>query len=544
MSRVVLESRQKIYLILAFVSLTFLFLSIGQIKPVLVSPEDVFGLASHLTPLYWIGLALLLIASVGAFLDHEMKKDGIFIVILIVLSLFLFGVGVFAYANARIPDSYYPSAEVTTILATHHIPEPGPFQSSYFSWPGMHFISAFIVTVTGTGLDFVKYTPVFLMCLLILIAYAMGKRLGLSSNRCFLLSFMVLSSWLGLYYYCGAPLGALLYLIFFMLLLLPKRTSGDYIIILITFGALVMTHGLFTLAALLGLAFISLYRREASVLELAVVIFAAWYIYQASLAIAAIVPDWWAHPMRNIFAATNLESYPGTESMARVVTRYSQLFYLALYAVLVGISAVLMITKRRIPDARRKLVMVSFLWAIGAALLIVVGYQQVFGRVYAFTLVPAVCIVVLSLADRKIMKPVMVALICVLPLVSLLATYGGEAAFSQVRTTELKGAEFFAERVNPQTLYFYQFNTFLIDHYNPALLSVPAKSSALLQSKVDFSVMSGLKYVVLSWQGSDSLVYAWGEDPYTGWLETEAGKSAALLYTNGYFQVYENHLSR
>jgi hypothetical protein len=129
----------------------------------------------------------------------------------------------------------------------------------------------------------------------------------------------------------------------------------------------------------------------------------------------------------------------------------------------------------------------------------------------------------------------------VLPLVSLLTTYGGEAAFSQIRTTELKGAEFFAEKVDPQTTYFYQFNSFLIDHYNPALLGVPAKSSALLQSKVDFSVMSGLKYVVLSRQGSDSLVYAWGEDPYIGWLETEAGKSAALLYTNGYFQVYENH---
>jgi len=286
-----------------------------------------------------------------------------------------------------------------------------------------------------------------------------------------------------------------------------------------------------------------IYRKDFRLMPIFIVIFSAWYLYHSSLAMGSTLLDWLSNPLRQLFQAANLEQYQGVESTARAVTRYSQLTYLALYVVLVGASVGIIFLKKGVSE-RKKQILALLCWAIGSGLIIFSGYGQALYRVYVFCLPPAVCIIVLSLADRKIMKPVIIALMCALPLVSLLATYGGEAAFSQVRTTELKGAEFFADKVNPRTVYFYQFNTFLIDYYNPALITVPAENSALSKGEVNFSVMSGLKYVILSKQGSDSLVYAWSEDPYACWVDTEAGKAASLLYTNGYFQVYENNLNK
>ncbi len=64
-------SRPKLYLSLALASLILFFYSVSQIAYVSAEPSDLFGLASHLTPSYWIGLVLLVLGSILAFLDKE-----------------------------------------------------------------------------------------------------------------------------------------------------------------------------------------------------------------------------------------------------------------------------------------------------------------------------------------------------------------------------------------------------------------------------------------------------------------------------------------
>lgn len=78
-------SRQKIYLILVFVSLILLFYSVWQVSPVIVEAKAPLWLASYLSLGYWTGLALLVATSIFAFLDHELKKDAIYIIILMAL---------------------------------------------------------------------------------------------------------------------------------------------------------------------------------------------------------------------------------------------------------------------------------------------------------------------------------------------------------------------------------------------------------------------------------------------------------------------------
>jgi hypothetical protein len=59
LSRLPINSRQKLYLVVANVSLVLLFYSIWEIKWVVVDIDDFLGLSSHLTAAYWVGLGLI-----------------------------------------------------------------------------------------------------------------------------------------------------------------------------------------------------------------------------------------------------------------------------------------------------------------------------------------------------------------------------------------------------------------------------------------------------------------------------------------------------
>ena len=546
-SRLPVEARQKIYLLLAFVSLILLFYSIWQIKPVIVEVEDPVGLVSHFTACYWIGLALLVLDAIFAFLDRELKKDAIFIVILITLGMFLFGIVPFVYENTRHADVYYHPSLVYNLLEEHHIDIKNSPLATYYQWPALLFTSASILTTTGFTGDFiqglVKYVPLFYMLCFVFITYSIGKRLELAPNYCFLLSFLTLSSWLYMFHYANHAVALLLYLLIFMLLISPRRTVAESVIIMLLYGALVITHGLTSLAVLPALVTISIYRKEGRFIALFVAIFAAWFLYQATPAMEAGVRWWWANPLFNIFEMAQVERYATPSAPARLVIRYSTLTYVALYGSLVVGSAILLL-RRSITGQRRKQVIFLFCWAIGAGVIIFSGYGQALWRSYIFCIVPAVAIVVLSFPSRKLM----LALMCLCVALSLPANYGGEVSWGQVLTTELKGAKFFACEVKPQPPdeYFYVIGggERVILSYNPNLLGVHRRWAAQFPSEVDLSTLDRVHYVIISKQGTDGVKFAWGEDPYAAWPETEAGKRANLIYNNGYFQIYENHLDK
>jgi len=543
-----LESRQKIYVILAFISLTLLFYGIWQIKPVIVEVDSPLGLASHLPPCYWIGLALLVLDSILAFLDRELKKDAIFLLLLITLGLFLYGIVVFAFANIRIADAYYPNAEVSNLLAAHHIDIANPSNiGTYYSWPAIHFINASILATTGVDIGFIKYMPLFWIFCFVFITYGIGKRLELAPNRCFLLSFLAISSWLFMFHYHPHTLGMILYLLLFMLLLSPRRTVAESLTVMLLFGVLVITHGFTALAVLPALVILSIYRKETRFIALFVVIFGAWYMYQASAAMGQGVQQWWAAPLRTISRQVEVEAAGWVSAPARAVSRYSQLSYLALYAALT-MGSVIMLLRRRIAEKHRKWVISSFCWAAGAALLTFSFYGEL-ARIYLFCIIPAACIAVLSFYGRKLITILMVALLCLLPALCLTASYGVEAAWGYILTTELKGAEFFALRVKPQPPddYFYNYcNAKLMLYYNVDLLPLQVWQSGNLPPwpEVDFSALDRSHYVIIGRQGTNAAIFGLGEDRYAVWPQTEAGNMANLLYNNGYYQIYENHLAK
>ena len=544
------HSRRKIYLIFAFISLILLIISIRQIYPVMIEVNDPLGLASHLTASYWIGLALMILVSITAFLDRDLNHDVIFLILLISLGLFLFGIGVFAYENARIPDVYYPISEVNLVLTNHHIDIASPeslFTNLYYSWPVVHFISASLLSITGIGLTFVKYVPLFYILMIILITYSIGQRLEMKPNRCFLLSFLVLSSWQIMYHYAPNALGAMLYLVIMIFLIFWKSTKANISIIILLLGTLAMTHGLSLLATAAGLVILAIYKRKTIfivITALFILGFAGWMMYAARQAVGISLTALLDFPLFHLRQATEMARYTLPSATARAVARYAQLSYVAIWGIPVIISVVLLL-RRRITGKLRQQVLPFIFFAIGPALLVFLNYGQMLYRVYVFCLIPVVCIIVLSLAGRRLARVLMIVLICVLPFINLLATYAVDVSWPQVLTTELRGGRFFALEVEPKpTDKYFCPNYNPVFYYNSkwqeAHISIPPD----INEKIDISFLDKQNYVILSRQASNTMNFERGEDLYSTWPQTEAGEKTDLIYDNGSYQIYRNRLDK
>ncbi len=543
-----LSLRLKLYLILAFVSLILLFYSIWQIKPVIVEPTDLFGLASKLTPAYWIGLALILLCSILAFLDREHRSDALFVFLLVVLGLFLFGISVFSQEYPRDVGAYYPSAEVKNLIEFQHV-DIGASLPSYNSWPALQFITASILEITGIDhLEWLRYFPLFWVFCFILIIYSIGKRLKLPPNSQFLLAFFVLTSyWMMWSSFSPQSIAMLLYLLIFMLLIAPQHSVNESVLVILAFSALLITHSIASLAILLSLITLSLYRRQTKFIGLFLVLFIAWYVFQAVAMFEQGVTDWWSAPFRQIFQM--LQQVKGTGGVAppqRMILRYSQLSYLALYFMGV-IAAITLLWRRKVNKENDKLIMSCIFWIGGILGLGIVvpstaaPITDMLSRFYLYGLVPAVCIVLLGLRYRKLLVILMVLLVAL----HLPAHYGAEVAWGQVLPTEFKGNEFFALRVKPQEPYFYNDGDVqkLIFFHDPELSTIHHFSRQWDfpdSNKVEPTVLSKARYLVIGKQGSDRAIWGSGHDPMTEWLKTEAGEELDLIYNNGKYQIYEN----
>ena len=543
-----MKSRLKLYLVLAFVSLILFFYNIWQIWPVIVEPLDLLGLASHLTPAYWVGLALILLCSILAFLDREYRSDALFIFLLVVLGLFLFGVSVFSQEYPRDVGAYYPSAEVKNLIVSQHVDVGAPMPS-YNSWPALQIITASILEITGIDhLEWLRYFPLFWVFSFILIIYSIGKRLKLPPNSQFLLAFLALASWWPMWSgFSPQAIALLLYLMGFMLLIVPRNTLAESVLVILIFGGLLITHSIAALAMLLSLVALSLYRRQTKFIGLFFILFASWYMFQAVAMFEQSVTSWWSAPLRQIFQMTQqIGEIGGVATSQRIILRYSQLAYLGLYGVAV-IAAFALSWRSKVGREESRLIISCIFW-IGGILGLAVAVPSaaalttdMLSRLYLYGVIAAACIVLLGLRYRKPLVILMVLLVAL----HLPAHYGAEVAWGQVLPTEFKGDEFFALRVRPQEPYFYNDGDVqkLIYFHDPELSTLHHFSRQWDfpdPNKVEATVLSKARYLVIGKQGSDRAIWGSGHDPMTEWLKTEAGEELALIYNNGNFQIYEN----
>lgn len=536
-------SRQKIYLILALVSLSLSLYGVWKIRPVIVDINDFLGLTSHLTIIYWLGLILIVLDSILVYLDNDLDKK-FFIFILIVTGLILFGPGILSYDIVKGTASYYPAGEVKNILLTNKIDISSDIPLiSYRSWPAFHMISASILYMTNIDfVNLIKYMPLFWLLFFILITFSIGKRLNFSLCQSFLLSFLSISSfWVSQYYYSPQSFGFLLYLMIFLLGIISftnndMNTTKKFLFLLI-FSTIVIDHLLTTITTISSLIFFFNYRiiKEKDIRLLLItflIIFMAWHVYLSLQVLKIGIPDFIGRMMTTEFyslAKTKLN--PGSQT--DLFSKIFQLAYIFIFSILIVIS--LFLDRLKIKKTYLRPI---YFWLIGITFISIIAYgTETYERVYMFSIVPIICIIIISFMDHKLDKRLFVSLMVVFIILFIPAHYGNESIGTGT-LTELKGSEFFSLEIKPHEpyfdSYFYEFNKYIF-YFDPSLLSIKHES---FYKTYDYSKMENTKYIIESRLTNNRYMFIYDFDPLQAWLDKNE-KQVNMLYNNGFFDIYK-----
>lgn len=533
----------KVYMIIAMVGLVLLFYSIWEIKPVVVGITDFLGLASHLTLSYWAGYILIILFSIRLYLDNKIKNDFIYLIYLIIIGLFLFAVPIFAEENARYPWSYYPAGEVKEILRLGYINPAIEYPlMSYHSWPGTHIISAFIMYFTDIRIDnLIKYMPTFWILLLILITFSIGKRTKLQINKCFLASFLIVSSfWTFHYYYGPQSFAYILYLLFFMLMVAYNRHLRDMILIILSFSSLVVIHMLTSIVLIVAFFFSSkfvrsIYENRYRFMIFFLVILIAWYIYIAPIMFKTGIKEFINQATGDgLFSFARTEKYSSGELLTRQITHYSRLSYLGIYLISMTISFIYY-WKGRVETENKELVKTYFYWFFGISTLLLLRYgSEIDERVYILSLLPMVYIMIMTFNRRTI-----VVLIIMFAFLHIPAHYGTES-FEMVSTKELTGASFLALRINDtKEPYFYLYSLY-INYFSPSTIYWP-QERFLPINKPNTTLLDKSTYIINSNQVYNQHMYDYGDSLMNKWIYKNDYK-LDYLYDNGGFKILKNHI--
>ena len=538
------DSRLKLYIILILMSLTLFFYAVSQIAYVICEPSDLFGLASHFTPVYWIGLVILVICAVFVFLDKEVNSDALNLFILLVLGLFLFGVATLVQENVRHPTVYTNLADVRNMLATGHTDIAGPHALSYYRvWPAAQFLHASTLLVTDLDfIDWLRFAPFIWFVSFTFLTYAIGKHLALPRNSCFLISFLALASyWMFQSDLAQQGMAVLLLLPSFILLATPepRQTVSIRILAIICFVALVLTHGLTSLGLLLAMVVFSIYRKgrgEAVPLALLFsIIWSSWYVYQATAAFTLGVKRWMSAPWEYIFTmGTHVEGlYEPTHTTASaLITQYTQLSYIFIYGIL-AIVAFVYLFRGKISPEKCPWLMVLILWIAGLAVSgLIYPNREMYTRLYILGLVPVLGIILLVFSNRKLLVHLMLlAALLILP-----ARYGTEGAYGQIFSSELAGTKFFVQHARDTNPWFFYRagDQGVLPFYNPEVKTWPTRWFA---TDMPIEAFDEASYVLASGHGGIRYEYI------DRWMQSVRGERASLVYVNNDFIIYESRLT-
>lgn len=532
-----IQLRQKLYIILANVSLILLFYSIWEIKWVTIDIDSFLGLTSKLTIVYWLGLILITVCSILVYLDNELRNNRIFIFVLIVLGLFIIGLGTFAEENSRLSTSYYPPGEVKKILIDNHVDITTPYPLiSYRSWPGIHFISIYMLYFTNIDLlTLIKYMMLPWLIFFIFITFSMGNSFGLSLNKCFLLSFLAISSfWTGHHYYSPQSFAFLIYLFIFLFAITINDDIIKKFMSILMFSFLIITHMLTTVSILLSLFVTLIYKRYKRVkinkqFILLCVIFVAWYVYFASTVIEWGIPDA-VDRILNMESVSIVSSKLHPSSLTELLSKTFQFAYILIYLIPIGIF----LYNHKDKDYNKRMILNFILcWIFGLVFITVTVYgTEIFERLYLYSSVPLICFMIILLKDNKWNNKIFVFIMIIFVAMIIPAHYGNETR-SLTFTTELKGSEFLSKMIQSQgDSYFYSFS-FYIWYYNPELILTQHSSDT------DDGSINQMRYVIDSRLTNNVITFQLGFNPIKEWLIKEDSK-LDLFYNNGEFSVYKN----
>ncbi|NJD51862.1 MAG: hypothetical protein FIB07_03250 [Candidatus Methanoperedens sp.] len=529
----------KTYLILISISLIFLFYSIWEIKPVVVNNTDFLGLTSHLTLAYWIGFLILIFSSIRLYLDTQYKNTSIYIIHLLTLGVYLFGLPVFAEENAWFAWSYYPAGEVQNVLINKYININSEDLLAYNMWPATHIVSAFLILIGDIGLmSIIKYMPLFWMIALIFFTFVMGRIFHFSPDQSFLLSFMILTSFVLFLYYYGPP--SIAYLIFVMIFILLNDFSinqkyDEYVPLTLFISALIITHLLTSLVVMVMIFIMYLNERRFKTLMLfSIIFFFSYYIF-----IAPFMFKIAADNISKILIVNKSIEFVET-NMIFQIPRLLKYTYLAIYIISVIFVTLNLLYNKTLLNNKKSIH--CLMWFTGIGLFLMLNYgSEMDDRLYIYSIIPAATYIIANISNRS---KILITIMVIFLFLHIPAHYGSES-MDMVYTTELYGSKFFALRMEPGNEYPISINYVfgpLLDYYHPLPFykrwSIsPYRSGIYNPSNAS---LEDSTYIIHSKQTNNYLLSFFGYDSIKLWLESN--KTPKLIYTNGYYNIYKNNI--
>ncbi len=527
----------KIYIIYVSISLILLFYAIMEIKPVLVNSTDFLGLISYLTLAYWIGFLVLIFGSIRLYLDKQYQNTLIYIIYLLVMGLYLFGLPIFAEENAWFAWSYHPAGGVQNTLESKYIDTNSANLLSYNSWPATHLISAFIILIGNVSLSsLIKYMPLFWIIALIFFTYALGKIFNFSPNQSFLLSFMIITSFILFLYYYGPPSIAYLFFVIIFILLNDisiNRKNNLYTPLILLISGLIITHLLTSLVVIVVIFIMYLIeRRLKTIMLFSITFFVSWYFFMAPY-----VLKFAADNISKLIAVGNPVEFAGTNTIFQISKMLSHT-YLGIYIILVILVTLNMFYNKSLLNNKKSINCIVWLIGIGSFLLVNYG-SEIDDRLYIYSIIPAATYIILNISNRN---KILIGIMVIFAFLHIPAHYDAES-INMIYTTELYGSKFFALRVEPENEHpifvNYVFGP-LLDYYhplpfnerggiNPYSTGIYNPSNASLEDST---------YIIYTKQTNNFLLYVFGYDSIKLWLESD--NKSKLIYTNGYYEIYKH----
>ena len=527
----------KIYIIYVSISLILLFYAIMEIKPVLVNSTDFLGLISYLTLAYWIGFLVLIFGSIRLYLDKQYQNTLIYIIYLLVMGLYLFGLPIFAEENAWFAWSYHPAGGVQNTLESKYIDTNSANLLSYNSWPATHLISAFIILIGNVSLgSLIKYMPLFWIIALIFFTYALGKIFNFSPNQSFLLSFMIITSFILFLYYYGPPSIAYLFFVIIFILLNDisiNRKNNLYTPLILLISGLIITHLLTSLVVIVVIFIMYLIeRRLKTIMLFSITFFVSWYFFMAPY-----VLKFAADNISKLIAVGNPVEFAGTNTIFQISKMLSHT-YLGIYIILVILVTLNMFYNKSLLNNKKSINCIVWLIGIGSFLLVNYG-SEIDDRLYIYSIIPAATYIILNISNRN---KILIGIMVIFAFLHIPAHYDAES-INMIYTTELYGSKFFALRVEPGNEHpifvNYVFGP-LLDYYhplpfnerggiNPYITGIYNPSNASLEDST---------YIIYTKQTNNFLLYVFGYDSIKLWLESD--NTSKLIYTNGYYEIYKH----
>lgn len=273
-----------------------------------------------------------------------------------------------------------------------------------------------------------------------------------------------------------------------------------------------------------------------------IIIFLAWYIYLAPTVFNFGV-DRFIHMASNLEPtfSSQLEKFtPKTTIKDQVDTfRFTYLFIYLICMIISGIIYKYMQIQKR----TKELIKTCFYWIVVFTLFGFMQYgQESFERIYMFSIVPIICIITMSFS--KFNKKILVFLMVLSISAHIPAHYGSEA-FMAAKSSEIKGSEFFASKVDILTFYqppllthgiyiYPHGGSRYISYFNTSIITVESQDLSYL----DFR-LKRVRFIIWGINSVNLDKYYTGEDQLQQWIyQNENNTNITLIYNNEGFKLY------